>query len=59
MNDNRMKHVMLGFQAEPRLKDELDQIAKDLERTRSWVMTRAIEEYLSRNRWDRNRGTHE
>ncbi len=47
MTDSSVFSVRL----EARLKDQVDTLARAVDRPRSWVVTRAIEEYVGREAW--------
>lgn len=39
--------VILTFQSTPKLRDELDLLAKQLDRSRSWCLKKAAENFLA------------
>jgi predicted transcriptional regulator len=46
-----MGQTTLSFRTEEEKRDELDKIAKQLDRDRSWVLNDAIDRYLQLQRW--------
>jgi predicted transcriptional regulator len=43
--------VTLNFRTEESKRDEIDRIAKSLDRDRTWVLNEAVSNYLDLHRW--------
>ena len=43
--------VNVTFRTEPEKRDELDRLAKALDRDRSYVLNEAVDQYLDLHRW--------
>jgi predicted transcriptional regulator len=43
--------INITFRTEPEKRDELDQLAKSLDRDRSYLLNQAVEQYLELHRW--------
>lgn len=46
--------VSLSFRTEESTREELDQIAKSIDRNRNWLINEAIENYLELYKWQMN-----
>lgn len=43
--------INVTFRTEPEKRDELDKLAKSLDRDRSYLLNQAIDQYLDLHRW--------